>query len=297
MTMVCRVGLILAPLVVAQALMAAPAQAAPVTIGSDLSNPADQNLNCNAPCTAALAELNAASAASPLSGVIVRWRIKAGQNVVQTAFRVVRPGEGGTFAGVGTSAAFVPTPNAVTTAPTQLSIQSGDLIGVDYQGDADYFHIVNGATRHLYIPQLADGGPADVPGVDPKRELMISADVEPDVDADGLGDETQDNDVVSACVGLTVTKLGTPGNDVILGTPGNDVIAAGAGDDLVRGLGGNDVLCGGPGDDKLKGGKGKDKIFGESGRDTLRGGGGQRDTCRGGPQRDTAKRCETVRSL
>lgn len=106
--------------------------------------------------------------------------------------------------------------------------------------------------------------------------------------------ETEDVSA-SACAGLTVTKLGTSGNDVITGTPASDVIFAGAGDDRVFGLGGDDILCGGDGNDTLKGGSGKDNLFGEAGRDKLRGG-RNKDYCNGGTGKDSAA-CEKAKKI
>ena len=116
--------------------------------------------------------------------------------------------------------------------------------------------------------------------------------IEPDVDIDGLGDESQDNSP-SACAGLTVTKFGTSGDDAIFGTDGNDVISTGGGNDVVRSLGGDDIVCGGEGNDKLKGGAGKDRLFGEAGRDKLNGG-GSKDYCKGGADKD-AIGCEKAK--
>lgn len=123
-------------------------------------------------------------------------------------------------------------------------------------------------------------------------DITIQGLIEPDVDLDGYGDESQDTSP-SACRGLTVTKLGTPGNDVIDGTAGNDVISTGGGDDIVRGLGGDDIICGGDGNDKIKGGAGRDRLYGEAGRDKLRGG-GSKDFCVGGADKD-AIGCEKAK--
>src|SRR3712207_9487178 len=56
------------------------------------------------------------------------------------------------------------------------------------------------------------------------------------------------------CEGLTVTRAGTAGNDIIQGTDGRDIINALGGNDTVNGLGGNDVICGGDGKKKMNGG-------------------------------------------
>jgi len=104
-----------------------------------------------------------------------------------------------------------------------------------------------------------------------------------DTDGDGVAD-CVDTTPLGVCDGLSVTILGTMGNDVMVGTIGNDVILALDGDDTVDGRDGDDVICGGNGDDTLSG---------KNGMDTLDGGAGN-DTCMGGPGLDTAMNCETV---
>src|SRR5436853_4015082 len=83
------------------------------------------------------------------------------------------------------------------------------------------------------------------------------------------------------CGGLTVTIVGTNGNDTINGTAGVDVIAGLGGDDTIQGLGGDDRICGGAGNDTLIGGTGNDTIIGGAGNDTIIGGTGN-DTLIGG---------------
>src|SRR5205085_11354159 len=76
------------------------------------------------------------------------------------------------------------------------------------------------------------------------------------------------------CHGLTATKVGTPGNNVIHGTSGNDVIVAEGGNDVVFAGGGHDTVCGGRGEDRVFGGRGADGLAGGVGADTLGRGGG-----------------------
>jgi hypothetical protein len=98
------------------------------------------------------------------------------------------------------------------------------------------------------------------------------------------------NPIPPKCNGLTPTKKGTEGNDVLVGTSGNDVIAGLGGNDRISGLGGNDVLCGdsdqgGTGSDTLFGGDGNDLLFGNEGVNVLYGDVGN-DTLKGGNSRD-----------
>jgi hypothetical protein len=101
--------------------------------------------------------------------------------------------------------------------------------------------------------------------------------------------------VVPPCRGLSPTRVGTAGNDVINGTPERDIIAAVGGNDTINGNDGNDVICGGDGADTIDGGNGADvvdggagpdSIFGSAGHDTLDGG-AQNDSIRGEGGRDT----------
>jgi Dolichyl-phosphate-mannose-protein mannosyltransferase/RTX calcium-binding nonapeptide repeat (4 copies) len=76
------------------------------------------------------------------------------------------------------------------------------------------------------------------------------------------------------CHKLSVTMVGTDGDDHIIGTEGDNVIHTLDGNDTVNGLGGNDTICGGNGNDTLDGGEGDDTINGNSGDDIVRGGPG-----------------------
>lgn len=87
------------------------------------------------------------------------------------------------------------------------------------------------------------------------------------------------------CAGIPVTKVGTPGNDVIYGTAGRDVIAGLSGSDRILGGGGNDLLCGGDGNDAVFAGDGNDVVYAGDGADVVYGGRGS-DTLRGEGSRD-----------
>jgi RTX calcium-binding nonapeptide repeat (4 copies) len=154
-----------------------------------------------------------------------------------------------------------------------------------------------------------------------QQRIAISAQVEPDCDNDGFGDETQDTNLSgcapgttpgtgpgtgqaptlpsgapATCRGIAATIVGTNGSDARTGSQGQDVIVALGGNDALSGLGGNDVICGGAGKDALKGGKGKDSLLGQKGKDALNGG-PSRDFCKGGKGTDTASKCEVEKSI
>ena len=82
--------------------------------------------------------------------------------------------------------------------------------------------------------------------------ILIVANVEPDSDRDGFGDETQDQCPTNAatqgpcpppptCKGNPATIVGTSGNDVRKGTSGKDVMVGLGGNDKLSGLAGNDT--------------------------------------------------------
>jgi hypothetical protein len=155
--------------------------------------------------------------------------------------------------------------------------------------DAPGAQVMNIALNHSAGGPFVYGGPFS-------SEQLLQMRIEPDVDGDGYGDETQDRCTTVAgpapcpasppppaaasaiCAGLVATHVGTEGAETIVGTSGRDVVAALGGNDTVIGLGGKDVICGGAGNDTLKGGQGTDK-------------------CVGGPGKDKAKKCEKLRTV
>jgi RTX calcium-binding nonapeptide repeat (4 copies) len=212
----------------------------------------------------------------------------------------------------------------VRTFATRLPVQVGDILGMvapepcllglpgQPAGDEVRFF--------LSPTEPAKGSTQTTTGLLPAERILIAANVEPDSDRDGFGDETQDQcptdastqgpcqqpgpgpgpvapgQPAPACKGKQTTILGTDGPDQFAGTAAADVISALGGNDTVSALAGNDVVCGGPGKDTLKGGKGKDTLLGQKGKDTLKGGGGK-DTCKGGKGNDTASKCEVEKSI
>jgi len=255
-------------------------------------------------------------------GVITSWSFRgsgSGKLVVW------RPTALFTFIVVGKSGAETFDPAAVKTYPTQIPVQPNDLLGMRITGDGKCLLTLtdNGdAVRfNITASDPPDGSTQSLNVEIPNVRIAVAASVEPDCDADGLGDETQDTDlsscapgtipppapgaVTATCKGLPATIVGTEGDDVRTGSQGRDVIAGLGGNDTLSGFVGNDVICGGAGKDKLKGGKGNDFLSGQKGNDTLKGGPGKdklsgkkgKDLCIGGPGKDKAKGCEKTKSI
>jgi hypothetical protein len=184
-------------------LWAAPSASAVTTIGSDLA-PSPGNADpCvpDAECTISNSLLPGEQLTSPLDGVVVRWRVRAQATAgipVDLRLRVLRDAGVGEFTGVNSSATrTIPTTGLATfTYPTRQRIAAGDRIGLDVEPPSDELLIVAtaiaGPTFNRWRPPLDDGDtrPIDSAGA---GEITLNADVEPDGDRDGFGDETQDD--------------------------------------------------------------------------------------------------------
>jgi hypothetical protein len=163
---------------------------ASTTVGSNLTAAPNTLLNCGlSTCVETLANttLPAGSPplASPVTGTIVRWRLKTGavpgaSGTIQ--LRVLRPAGGGQFTGAGTGAGeAVPTTATTTTFSTQLPIAAGDFIGLDISLDfeSQVLAIAPQAGNTVAAwsqPSLADGSTA-APGFEPNQEVLVNADV------------------------------------------------------------------------------------------------------------------------
>ena len=196
----------LIPLAALAAALAAPSAAhGAVTIGSTLAGAGADNLGgyciAGGTCTGVNLALPSAATApnglvSPLDGVVVRWRVKSGSAGNPVSLRVLRPAGGTSFAGAGTSTPGT-TVAGVAETPSRVRIRSGDGVGLNIGNSALVWALTPGATGVVWgsvngFPGgLADGQTAQGDG-QAQRELLVQAVVEPDRDADGFGDETQD---------------------------------------------------------------------------------------------------------
>jgi hypothetical protein len=262
-------------------------------------------------CVVGFTRLQTASVGSvysvPSPGVLTAWSFRAASTPPLMRLKVGRPAGGTDYTIVGESDPESTSANALTTFPTRLPVQTGDLLGEYQASNGECARPTTGFSFRYVTGDQPVGTKASFDAFPGFKELPIAAILEPDCDNDGLGDETQD-DVLSGCgpggqdlapptcKGKRLSMIGTAGADQIAGTAAADVIEAQGGNDTVAALGAKDVVCGGPGKDKLKGGKGADSLLGQKGKDKLKGGGG-RDFCKGGKGEDTASACEVEKSI
>ena len=211
-------------LAVAALFAALPATGhAAATVGSDLAAATvayDVGCEVGESCTRMLFSYDGAPASSPEDGVVVRWRAY-GKGTVR--LRLVRQEGDVWVAGPASGPATFTTPGEAT-FETRLPIQAGDFLAVD--GDTDSHVALGarpGAQTHFWFPGMQDGDRRGFSYFRDDLEPLVSADVEPDADGDGYGDETQDCDpgdaaVYEGCDGET----GTPPGDGGTTPPGDD---------------------------------------------------------------------------
>jgi hypothetical protein len=249
----------LASLVAIGALIATSGSAtATTTIGSNLAGSPTYDSQCYPrACTQGQKILPPTSQApggvlAPEDGVVVRWRIKVGIETLESALLITRPGSSDIRSAVGGSPLVIPPTDQISTYETRLPIQVGDALGLACCASSTHGQYVKaitpGAVNLLWsLPfELGSGRPGYS---QPDQELLVNADIEPDCDGDGLGDESQDAST-SPCPTCKGEREGNKGNDNLFGGEGGDKLQGGPGEDKLKG---------GPGEDKLKGGPGEDK--------------------------------------
>lgn len=154
--------------------------------------------------------------AAPSAGVITAWSYEASEVPVQIQLKVGRPAGTNQFTIVGESAVETALSIPLNSFPARVPVQAGDVIGIRpvtiglpcIRGMApgySYSAYVMGndvppGTAATFNPPVAD------------IQLDVAANVEPDADSDGFGDETQDR-----CLGVPGPTGGCPRNDFAFG--------------------------------------------------------------------------------
>jgi len=216
-----RCAVVAACLLVAGLVYVAPAASAAVTLGSDLSHEPNSGIGCShvdtIGCVLVQHELEGATLTAPSAGVITRWRIRISDAFASSKvrLRVVRPGSGSVHA-FPSASDQVTLPNGPATATyfTSLTVEAGDEIGLETEEGRSVAVIYEhpGPQLYLFSGDHHVGDAVDRPHlVYENFELTVNADVEPDADHDGRGDETDDDDddgddvddAADNCVGVT----------------------------------------------------------------------------------------------
>ncbi len=132
---------------------------------------------------------------APADGVIVRFRIRtSGAEAVTLRLATV------TKQGTTILAQATRTGPTVTTQGTEaieefaarLRVVQGEHIALDAPSAKMVYNQGGNEYTPMYAPPLVEGQGPRGPNGDPTGELLVQAVMEPDVDNDGFGDETQD---------------------------------------------------------------------------------------------------------
>jgi hypothetical protein len=146
-------------------LTCATAQAATVTIGSQLGPPSGNPASGVDRTWAIAGPASAGGTESPVDGTVVSWGFRGSVTGAYTP-RVLRPGGGGTYRAVasGAAQAGAGTATAAGPFPASLSIEAGDLFAVDVPaGRVLSYTDAPGVTSIGWNPPLLDGGSASAP--------------------------------------------------------------------------------------------------------------------------------------
>ena len=180
---------------------AAPA-AAVVTIGAPLPPTSIRSAECeqSQPCVLAQTASPGRTYQAPFNGVIVRWRA---MGVGPALLRVVAPNNTARGLSVPMN---LGDPGVVFMQPSRVRIAAGELIGVEKGGVMSSISVARnpGATIAAWRVPFASGETRSPDtrasallgrlfvDVGTGHDLLINSDIEPDVDGDGYGDESQD---------------------------------------------------------------------------------------------------------
>jgi hypothetical protein len=192
-TLVCAVA--------AAVLFAGESQAAPITVGSDLTGTVSADNGCEAvSCTRVLVSVNNVEIRSPIDGVVVRWRA-IGQGTVRLRL-ARRDAVGGWSAGPSSDFVAFPVGSERGEWATRVPIAVGDFLGVDAGVRSGVYvaarcncpdpQFPGTATTAFWLPRLEDGQVRAPFPITVGLEALVNVDIEPDVDRDGFGDDTQD---------------------------------------------------------------------------------------------------------
>ncbi|HEY5977823.1 MAG TPA: IPT/TIG domain-containing protein [Solirubrobacterales bacterium] len=156
-------------------------QAAVVTVGSPLTQPFAPTAAARSGTVINAALPGGGLVASPVSGVVIRWRV-GGAEGGPMRVRVLRPTAGGAYTGAGTGPDTVVPPGspATLTFPVSLPIQAGDVIGVDLPEDTKIGTFApSSASFGAWEGFVPDGSTLAPEEVKPGREIGFNADVLP----------------------------------------------------------------------------------------------------------------------
>ena len=125
--------------------------------------------------------------------MISQWSFRAGATGPQLKFKVGRAAGGNNFTIIGESELESMIPNTLNVFATRISVQPGDVIGFFIQDNGLCGRLSGSGYGLVDIGgDQSVGTTASFSPTSPGTQIEIAATLEPDADADGFGDETQD---------------------------------------------------------------------------------------------------------
>lgn len=178
-------------------LVAATPASAATTIGPGVGSASANVFGCNSgqPCVIASQAHPSIAVAAPISGVVVRWRVRIGSNPGTVQVRVLHR-EGAAAPRVSGSSSVATTAGSeVVERTARLRIMAGDVLGFEgFNGSTNFYfdHDTVGTMFRSFSGSYPDG--STVQGLPASNaNLKFDATIEPDGDGDGWGDDTQDH--------------------------------------------------------------------------------------------------------
>lgn len=206
--------LAIAALVVA-ALAFAPGASAATSYGSECEG------NAAHPGENTVLESFGATKGVPVSGVITAWKMKSVSAFAAYAQRLkIARRAPGSEPVITAESAPVAIAAAGQGVATRLPVQAGDLIGLASPAGGEGTVICyGGVTGEVFLATGKDLAVGETAAVGPsgtsEQALPVRVTIEPDVDGDGFGDETQDlcptNPLVHTACPLSAPATGTAG--------------------------------------------------------------------------------------
>jgi IPT/TIG domain-containing protein/PASTA domain-containing protein len=153
-----QASILLGATVASLAIWAPAAPAENIVLGPPLTSPIIGGSECLQACTISQAALPGAAVASPVDGVVVRWRLLDGTPGKNYSLRILDPRGGLNFFGAGRSAPVVGSGLGVKTFSTALPIHVGQTIGIDMEANANVASQDAAGARYLsFQPPLGEG--------------------------------------------------------------------------------------------------------------------------------------------
>jgi hypothetical protein len=183
--------------VAAALLIAAPAAGAATLLGQLPGG--DSPDDCVENASAAQSSVAAGTPyAAPSDGVVTAWAHWGDSGTPGSGRLVVWRHVGGTsYTVVGRSDTAAFSPGSVNVFTTRIPVAAGDVIGLhaDTAVVSCFFSGMAGDAIDTGLGNPAPGETLDLATPIPDRRLNLAANLEPDADCDGFGDETQDGSI------------------------------------------------------------------------------------------------------